>query len=62
MSDSSDPVPRNALLLDFERPEEVAYWVARTHRPEEDLREAMAAVGPKVMKVLRYLAVMDGVA
>jgi hypothetical protein len=58
---SDDPVPRNPLQLDLERPDEVAYWVQRTNRPEEDLREAVAAVGPKVMKVLRYLAVLDGV-
>ena len=61
MSDAEDPVPRNPLLVDLERPQEAAYWVQRTHRSEDDLREAVAAVGPKVMKVLRYLAVLDGV-
>jgi len=56
-----DPVPRSPIHVALDRPEEVAYWVKRLQCDDDDeLREAVMVAGNKLMRVMRYLAVMRG--
>ncbi len=57
-----EPVPRSPIHVALDRAEERAYWVERLSCDDEDeLREAVQVAGDKLMRVMRYLAVMRGV-
>lgn len=61
MPAESDPIPRSPIHVAVDRPEEVAYWVRRLQCDDpEELLDAVQVAGPKLMRVMRYLAVLRG--
>jgi len=60
-SEAGEPVPRSPIHVHLDRPEEVTYWVERLQCDDAaELEEAVMVAGNKLMRVMRYLAVLRG--